>query len=77
MPLPSQKNNTSFERNWTVLHSCEREFLNGKSIVISEERFFDPNLFSHQFPQAEWCIDSIQSVCNLYNGYCVQAPAMF
>ena len=53
MPLQSQKNNTSFERNWTVLHSCEREFLNGKSIVISEERFFDPNLFSHQFPQAE------------------------
>ena len=47
MPLPNQKNNTSFERNWTVLHACEREFLNGKSIVISEERLFDPNLFSH------------------------------
>ena len=51
MPLPSQKNNTSFERSWTVLHTCERKFLNGKSAVISEEMPFDTNLLSHQFPQ--------------------------
>ena len=64
MPLPSQKNNTSFARNWTVLHAFERKFLNGQSILVSEEIHFDTHLFSHQLPPVERRIDSIQRVYN-------------
>lgn len=64
MPLPSQKNNTSLVRNWTVLHAFESKFLNGKSILVSEEIHFDTPLFSHPLTPVERRIDSIQSVYN-------------
>ena len=78
-PCPCQVKKTTLHLRGTGLFCTrvQREFLNGKSVVISEEMPYDTNLLSHQFPQVESCIDSIQSVHNLYNGYCVQTPAIF
>lgn len=53
MPLPSQKNNTSFARNWTVLHAFESKFLYRKSILVSEEIHFDTPVFSSAYPSGE------------------------